>query len=47
MSIRLRPAVPEDAAALGQLAADAFVAAFGHLYRPEDLAAFLAENPTP
>jgi ribosomal protein S18 acetylase RimI-like enzyme len=47
MSIRLRPAVPEDAAALGQLAADAFVAAFGHLYRPEDLAAFLAENRTP
>jgi ribosomal protein S18 acetylase RimI-like enzyme len=47
MSIQLRPAVPADAAALAGLATDAFVAAFGHLYRPEDLAAFLAENRTP
>ena len=46
MSIRLRPAMPEDATALAALAADAFVASFGHLYREEDLAAFLAEHKT-
>lgn len=39
----LRPATPADAPALARLGADTFVAAFGHLYRPEDLAAFLAE----
>lgn len=39
----LRPATLADAAALARLGADTFVAAFGHLYRPEDLAAFLAE----
>lgn len=38
-----RPATPADAPALARLGADTFVAAFGHLYRPEDLAAFLAE----
>lgn len=38
-----RPATPADAHALAKLGADTFVAAFGHLYRPEDLAAFLAE----
>lgn len=38
-----RPATPADAPALAKLGADTFVAAFGHLYRPEDLAAFLAE----
>jgi diamine N-acetyltransferase len=43
----LRPATPADAPALAELARDAFVAAFGHLYRPEDLAAFLAEYRTP
>ncbi len=42
--IALRPALPGDAEALSRLATDAFVAAFGHLYRPEDLAAFLGEN---
>ncbi|MBO0749557.1 MAG: GNAT family N-acetyltransferase [Porphyrobacter sp.] len=42
----LRAALPEDAAALCRLATDAFVAAFGHLYRREDLDAFLAENRT-
>ncbi|MGZ3172753.1 MAG: N-acetyltransferase family protein [Croceibacterium sp.] len=46
MSANLRPAVPEDAPALAALAAEAFVAAFGHLYRHEDLAAFLAEERT-
>jgi ribosomal protein S18 acetylase RimI-like enzyme len=39
----LRPAVTADAPALAKLANAAFVAAFGTLYRPEDLAAFLAE----
>ena len=39
----LRPATPADAPALAALGAATFVAAFGELYRPEDLAAFLAE----
>lgn len=39
----LRPATPADAPALAKLGADTFVAAFGHLYSPEDLAGFLAE----
>jgi len=39
----LRPATLADAPALAKLGADTFGAAFGHLYRPEDLAAFLAE----
>lgn len=39
----LRPATPADAAPLAALGAETFVAAFGHLYRPQDLAAFLAE----
>lgn len=38
-----RPATPADAAPLAKLGAESFSAAFGHLYRPEDLAAFLAE----
>jgi ribosomal protein S18 acetylase RimI-like enzyme len=46
MSVQLRPAAPEDASALAELAANAFVAAFGHLYRPEDLSSFLAEHKT-
>jgi ribosomal protein S18 acetylase RimI-like enzyme len=46
MSLRLRPAREDDAAALSALANDAFVHAFGHLYRAEDLAAFLAEHRT-
>ena len=47
MTFRIRRAVSDDAPALAELARDAFVAAFGHLYRPEDLAAFLAEHRTP
>lgn len=39
----LRPARPADAAALSRLANDSFVAAFGPLYHPDDLAAFLAQ----
>ncbi len=43
MSLTLRPATPADIPALSRLATDSFVAKFGHLYRPQDLAAFLAE----
>ena len=39
----LRPASPADIPALSRLGNNSFVAKFGHLYRPEDLAAFLAE----
>ena len=42
-----RPATLTDAPALAKLGADTFVAAFGHLYKPEDLAAFLAEVHNP
>ncbi len=45
-SLNLRPATPADAAALAELGRASFVAAFGHLYAPEDLAAFLAEYRT-
>ena len=37
----LRPARPADAAALADLGARSFVAKFGDLYSPEDLASFL------
>jgi len=43
----LRPPDPADAERLAKLARDAFDAAFAHLYRPEDLAAFHAEYKTP
>ncbi|MGV3555672.1 MAG: GNAT family N-acetyltransferase [Croceibacterium sp.] len=39
----LRPAFPEDVPALAALGRDSFVAAFGHLYRDEDLSAFLTK----
>lgn len=38
-----RPATLDDAPALAALGAETFIAAFGHLYTPEDLAAFLAQ----
>lgn len=38
---RLRDAAVADAAALSALGRSSFDAAFGHLYRPEDLAGFL------
>jgi ribosomal protein S18 acetylase RimI-like enzyme len=41
VTVSLRPATPADAEALARLATDSFVAAFGHLYKPEDLRAFL------
>lgn len=43
----LRLAGPDDAAALAELGRASFVAAFGPLYRKEDLAAFLAEYRSP
>ena len=39
----LRPAISADAAALSRLGCVSFCAAFEHLYRPEDLAAFLQQ----
>jgi ribosomal protein S18 acetylase RimI-like enzyme len=39
----LRSATPADVPGLARFAADAFTAAFGHLYRREDLALFLGE----
>ncbi len=39
----LRDAAASDAPALSALGRDSFVAAFGHLYRPDDLARFLDE----
>lgn len=43
----IRPATLADAPALARLGAETFVAAFGDLYRPEDLEAFLAEVHNP
>ncbi len=43
MTTVLRPATAADVPALAALARDSFVAAFGPLYRPEDLALFLEE----
>lgn len=43
MTVAYRPATPADAAALAELGRDSFVAKFGSLYAPEDLAAFLDE----
>lgn len=40
----LRPATPEDTAALATLGRESFCAAFEYLYRPENLAAFLTET---
>ena len=41
--MHMRPATLEDVSVLTQLGRESFTHAFGHLYRPEDLAAFLAE----
>ena len=41
--MELRAATLEDVPALAALGRESFTAAFGHLYRPEDLAAFLDE----
>ncbi len=42
--MRIRRATVADAATLSDLAARTFVETFGHLYPPQDLAAFLAES---
>ncbi|HEX4854838.1 GNAT family N-acetyltransferase [Arenimonas sp.] len=44
MALAIRRATPADAATLSALAERTFVEAFGHLYPPEDLAAFLRES---
>jgi ribosomal protein S18 acetylase RimI-like enzyme len=46
-SLTLRRATAADATALSELGAATFTEAFGHLYRPEDLAEFLALNHSP
>jgi diamine N-acetyltransferase len=43
----LRSAAPGDMAVLARLGSDSFVAKFGHLYRPQDLASFLETAFTP
>ena len=43
----LRPATEADIPALCALGRDSFVAKFGHMYRPEDLAAFLGQVHSP
>lgn len=43
MSVAIRRATVEDAATLSTLAARTFTETFGHLYPPEDLAAFLGD----
>jgi len=45
--VNLRGANDADAPAIAELGRASFVAAFEHLYQPEDLAAFLAEYRTP
>ncbi len=47
MELILRPATSADIPALTRLGSDSFVAKFGQLYRPQDLAVFLAEAFTP
>jgi ribosomal protein S18 acetylase RimI-like enzyme len=42
--MELRPATLDDVPALARLGRESFTDAFGHLYRPADLAAFLAET---
>jgi GNAT superfamily N-acetyltransferase len=45
--LNIRIATPADAALLAKMGADTFSETFAHLYRPEDLAAFLAAYHTP
>jgi len=44
MTATYRDATSADAALLARIGTQTFVGTFGHLYRPADLAAFLAEN---
>jgi len=43
----LRPATPHDTDALAELGHRAFIAKFGHLYSPPNLASFLADTHSP
>ena len=43
-ALSVRPATAADVPALAALGRDSFVAKFGDLYRPEDLAAFLEQS---
>lgn len=43
MALTVRRATSDDAAALSALSARCFTETFGHLYRPEDLSAFLRD----
>ncbi|MFA7587144.1 MAG: GNAT family N-acetyltransferase [Novosphingobium sp.] len=43
-AITFRPATDADVHALSRLGIDSFVAKFGYLYRPQDLAVFLEET---
>lgn len=47
MAPRIRIATVADAAVLSNVGVGTFVETFGHLYPPEDLAAFLAESHSP
>ena len=47
MALRIRLATRADAERLSRIGIDTFVETFGHLYPPEDLAAFLAESHSP
>jgi ribosomal protein S18 acetylase RimI-like enzyme len=47
MTATIRRAVPADAEVLAELGASTFVETFGHLYKPEDLQAFLDESHAP
>ncbi len=44
---QIRRATPSDTAVLAELGADAFCAAFAHLYPPEDLQSFLETSYSP
>lgn len=44
MALSIRRAQAADAAALARIGAETFTITFGHLYPPEDLAAFLADS---
>ena len=46
MTIAFRTAGPSDAAKLSELGAKSFTETFGHLYTPENLAAFLVNHST-
>ena len=47
MTVAYRDATPEDAALLVQLGRTTFTETFGHLYSPENLAAFLLSHNEP